>query len=75
MLITGGTLMCLFIRYKWKINNMNEELEVGFTGYGQSWIKSYLNFTILWVCPIVLGILSLLVITDKYFGLEWLFGA
>ncbi len=75
MLITGGTLMCLFIRYKWKINNMNEELEIGYAGYNQSWLRSYLNFTILWVCPILLGLLSLLVITDKYFGLEWLFGA
>lgn len=74
MLITGGTLMCLFIRYKWKISNMNEELEIGFPGYGQSFVKSYLNFAILWVCPILLGILSLLVITDKYIGLEWLWG-
>jgi len=75
MLITGGTLMCLFIRYTWKIKNMNEELEIGYPGYGQSIIKSYINFAILWVCPILLGILSILVITDKYIGLEWLFGA
>lgn len=75
MLITGGCLMCLFIRYKWKINNMNEELEIGNTGYVQSWLSKYLTFAITWVCPILLGILSVLVITDKYFGLEWLFGA
>lgn len=74
MLITGGALMCIFIRYKWKMNNMNEELEIGNTGYTQSWLRGYLNFTILWVCPVLLGILSVLVITDKYFGLEWLFG-
>ncbi len=75
MLITGGCLMCLFIRYKWKINNMNEELEIGNTGYIQSWLSKYLTFAITWICPILLGILSILVITDKYFGLEWLFGA
>lgn len=74
MLISGGCLMCIFIRNNWKMNNMNEELAIGNAGYTGSILKSYITFTISWVCPILLGILSILVITDKYFGLEWLFG-
>ncbi len=74
MLITGGCLMCYFIRYKWKINNMNTELAIGNEGYTQSWLRGYLSFTILWFAPVILTILSVLVIADKYIGLEWLFG-
>ena len=74
MLITGGCLMCIFIRNNWKMNSLNEELIIGNQGYASSWLKGYISFTISWVCPIILGILSILVIADKYFGLEWLFG-
>ncbi len=74
MLVTGGCIMCFFIRYKWKLHNMNEELLIGSPGYAGSFIQGFLNFSISWFCPIVLTIMSILVITDKYFGLEWLFG-
>lgn len=70
MLTIGGCLMCIFITYQWKIQNMNEELEIGDGGYNTSFRKKYLNFTIQYVCPILLGILSILIIIDKFYGLE-----
>jgi neurotransmitter:Na+ symporter, NSS family len=70
MLTIGGCLMCVFITYQWKIQNMNQELELGGEGYGSSFRKKYLNFTIQYVCPALLGILSILVIIDKFYGLE-----
>ena len=73
-LTVGGCIMCIFIRNRWKIANMNEELVIGNPSYGGSWLQAYINFTISWVCPILLSILSLGVIVDKFFGLEWLFG-
>ncbi len=73
-LTVGGCLMCIFIRYRWKINNMNEELAIGNPTYLGSMLQKYINVTILWLCPILLGILSIGVIIDKFFGLEWIFG-
>ena len=72
-LTIGGGLMCAFITYRWKINNMNEELSLGNEGYMNSFIKTYLNFTIQYVCPVLLGILSILVIIDKFWGIENVF--
>jgi neurotransmitter:Na+ symporter, NSS family len=73
MLTIGGCMMCLFIRYRWKIFNMNEELEKGDEGFRSSFLRKYLNFTICWVCPIVLGILSILIIFDKFIGIDFSF--
>jgi NSS family neurotransmitter:Na+ symporter len=74
MLITGGWLMCIFIRSKWRIENLNEELMVGNASYAGSIFQAFINVSISWICPILLGILSVLVILDQFVGLEWLFG-
>jgi neurotransmitter:Na+ symporter, NSS family len=73
-LTIGGCLMCIFIRTRWKIANMNEELSIGNPGYMNSFLRKYIDFTISWVCPILLGILSLLIIFDKFVGIEKIFG-
>lgn len=72
-LTIGGCLMCAFITYRWKINNMDEEMALGNEGYMKSFIRKYLNFTIQYVCPMLLGILSILVIIDKFWGIENVF--
>jgi NSS family neurotransmitter:Na+ symporter len=72
-LTIGGCLMCLFIRNVWKVENMNEELSIGNPGYMSSFLRKYIQFTISWVCPIILGIMSVLIIIDKFFGLEKIF--
>ncbi len=72
-LTVGGCLMCLFITYRWKIHNMDEELSQGNANYMNSFIRKYLNFTIQYVCPLLLSILSILVIIDKFFGIENVF--
>lgn len=73
-LTVGACLMCFFIRFRWKMNNFNDELEIGNLSYAGSFVQRYINFAIMWICPILLSILSLLVITDKFFGLERIFG-
>ena len=73
-LTLGGCLMCFFIRNKWSIGKLNEELVIGNSGYAGTALQAYINFSISWVCPIILSILSTLVIIDKFFGLEWLLG-
>lgn len=73
-LTVGGCLMCIFIRKRWRIHNMHEELAIGNPGYLGSFMQKYLNFAISWVCPILLGILSILIIFDKFWGIELIFG-
>ncbi|HPM32431.1 MAG TPA: sodium-dependent transporter [Chryseolinea sp.] len=72
-LTVGGCLMCGFITYRWKINSMDEEMALGNEGYMKSFVRKYLNFTIQYVCPSLLGILSILVIIDKFWGIENVF--
>ncbi len=73
-LTIGGCMLCIFIRGKWKIANMNEELSIGNPGYMNSYLRKYVSFSIMWTCPILLGILSLLIIFDKFVGIEYIFG-
>ncbi len=73
MLITGGCLMCIFIRNEWTVAKMNQELAIGNSSYLSSLMRSYIDFSISWICPILLSILSVLVIIDQFFGLAWLF--
>jgi neurotransmitter:Na+ symporter, NSS family len=68
-LTTGGCLMCIFIRQRWKIVNLNNELSAGNEKYTRSFAKAYVNFSIMYVCPILLAILTGLIILDKLFGL------
>ena len=67
-LTIGGGLMCLFIRHRWKLFNMHEELEKGDPGFRTRFVRRYLDFTITWVCPIILGVLSLVIILENFFG-------
>lgn len=73
-LTIGGCLMCIFIAYRWKLYKLDEELTEGNPGFMKSWIRKYINYTIKWVCPILLGVLSVLIIIDKFWGLELVTG-
>lgn len=69
-LTVGGGLMCIFISSRWKLDNLNAELALGSNGYMGSFVQKYINFTISYVCPILLGGLSILIIIDKFWGLN-----
>jgi neurotransmitter:Na+ symporter, NSS family len=67
-LTIGGCLMCVFIRHRWKLHNMHDELELGDEGFKGRFVRKYLDFTISWVCPILLGVLSFIIILENFFG-------
>jgi neurotransmitter:Na+ symporter, NSS family len=69
----GGCLMTIFITTRWGTHNMSDELAQGNPGYKGSFLEGYLNFTIRFVCPVLLGIFSILIILDKFVGLSTLF--
>jgi NSS family neurotransmitter:Na+ symporter len=66
----GGCLMSIFIVTRWSTKNMNEELYLGNEKYKGSWLERYINFTIRYLCPVLLGIFSVLIIIDKFYGID-----
>lgn len=67
----GGGLMCLFIIFRWKQVNMNREIHVGFSSYKNSFLEKYIDFSIRYVCPILLGLFTILIVLDKLFQISF----
>lgn len=66
----GGCLMTIFIATRWGTHNMSDELAQGNPAYRGSFYEKYINFTIRYVCPFILGVFSILIILDKFYGLD-----
>lgn len=72
-LTVGGCFMCIFISRQWGLHNMDAELAQGNETFMASAWRKYLHFTIRYVCPILLGIMSILIIVEKFVGLDNIF--
>lgn len=66
----GGLLMSIFIARKWTIENMSEEVSIGNPGYKGSLLEKFITIMISYVCPAVLGIMFILTILQKFFGIS-----
>lgn len=69
-LTVGGCLMCIFIGRRWGIHNMDAELAQGNDNYMKSGVRTFLHVTIKWIAPFLLGFLSIVIILEKFFGIE-----
>lgn len=68
----GGMLMSIFIARKWKIENMSEEVSKGYPGYIGSSLETFITVMISYICPLVLGIMFILTILQKFFGINFI---
>ena len=66
----GGLLMSIFIARKWKIENMSEEVSIGNPGYKGSLLEKFITVMISYICPLVLGIMFILTILQKFLGIS-----
>jgi neurotransmitter:Na+ symporter, NSS family len=66
----GGFLMTIFIVTKWRTTALSNELETGSGNYKGSFKEKYINFSIRYLAPVLLGAFSLLIVLDKIFGLD-----
>jgi neurotransmitter:Na+ symporter, NSS family len=66
----GGFLMTIFIVTKWKTSSMSKELETGSGNYLGTFKEKYIDFSMRYLAPLLLGAFSLLIILDKIFGLD-----
>ena len=67
----GGFLITIFAAYVWKKNNLIEELSIGNKNFKTSWVKTYINFAISYLCPVVLGIIFVMTTLNRFFGVEF----
>ncbi|HEY9031578.1 MAG TPA: sodium-dependent transporter [Kangiella sp.] len=69
-LSVGGFLISVFVAYVWGKSNFELEIQSDNEGTIGRWLKHYVQFAIRWICPLVLGIISLTTILDIYFGIS-----
>lgn len=67
----NGLLACLFVIYRWKKHNFNEELEQGDESYKGSFVEKYINFALSTFIPVVLLLIFVNTVATKYFGLSF----
>jgi NSS family neurotransmitter:Na+ symporter len=65
----GGLLMSIFIARRWKIENMSEEVSHGNRSYKGSFLERFITVMISYICPLVLGIMFILTMLQKFFGI------
>lgn len=63
----GGFLICIFTAWKWKKENLTEELAATSSWYRGSGLEAYVNTMVVYVCPIVIGVLFLVTLLDTFF--------
>jgi len=66
----GGLLMMIFITRKWGINKFDEENVSGNPGFAKSMTRKFLHLSIVWVCPILLGLIFVVTIVQKFLGIQ-----
>ncbi len=64
----NGLLVCLFVIFRWKKQNLNAELELGDPEYKDSLMERYVNLSLSSFIPLVLLLIFINTVALKYFG-------
>ena len=65
----GGFLITMYVSFVWKKKNLSDEIRKGNPNYKGSLVEKYINFSITYVCPLILGSIFLLTFLNKFFGI------
>ncbi len=66
----GGFMIAVFTAYIWKKENFNKELDEAKNPTEAAWLKSYVNFAISYICPILLGTIFIITVLDNFFNVK-----
>jgi len=69
----NGFLLCVFVSYRWKKNNLSDELAIGNDNYKGSWVEKYVNFSLGTFIPVIVLGIFLNTVAQKFFAYS-LFG-
>ncbi len=65
----GGFMISIFTAYYWKKENLDAELTAGNEAYATSWVRPLVHIAVSYVCPVILGIIFVLTVLDRFFGI------
>jgi len=66
----GGFMMSIFISRFWKTHSLANEILEGYPNYTGSLMAKFLNTMITFVCPLFLGIMVVITVLQKFFGVS-----
>jgi len=66
----GGFLISVFTAYVWKKENFNMEMANGDEAIRGSWLQSYVDFAIGYICPLLLGSIFVITVLDNFLGIK-----
>lgn len=66
----GGFLISIFAAYVWREDNIASEIEHGDMGFAHSVLNRYIGIALAYVCPIILGSITVTTILKKFFGVS-----
>lgn len=67
----GGFLLAVFVAFKWKTEGLSAELQHGNPNYKGSFIEKYINVLISTVCPLILGLIFIFTVLEKFFNFDF----
>ena len=70
LLPLGGCMIAFFAAHVWKTQNLDEELAIGAPNFKGSFVQKYLNFAIMYLAPVVLGVMFILTVLSTFFGIN-----
>ncbi|MBV1910110.1 MAG: sodium-dependent transporter [Kangiellaceae bacterium] len=66
----GGFMIAVFTAYVWKKENFNLEMANGDENHRRSWLQSYVDFAIGYICPVLLGSIFIVTVLDNFLGIK-----
>jgi len=66
----GGFMIAVFTAYVWKKENFNMEMANGDEAIRGSWLQSYVDFAIGYICPLLLGSIFIVTVLDNFLGIK-----
>jgi NSS family neurotransmitter:Na+ symporter len=66
----NGLLICLFVSYRWKKENLNEELSIGNPTFGKSILAKYVDVSLGTFIPVIVAVIFITTVARIYFGVN-----
>jgi len=66
----NGLVICLFVIYRWRRSNLNQEMGMGDDGFEKSFTKSYVNIALGTFVPVILLFVFVSTVLLKFFGIS-----
>lgn len=66
----GGFLISVFAAYVWKKERLYDEISRGNPGFVATLTAKYLDIALRFICPVILGIIFMLTVLDRFLGIS-----